>query len=287
MGDMANWYTSIAGIAAAAVACGGAVRAWLGDKAPWNNLPLVVYVLLSCVGLSAVAQYVMNVQLAPTFAQLLVMAGTACIVAVGGVSFATNVLKPLADTVDKGRLGVLLLAGVLAATSVACASRADGTAVSPEGTLALRANQFVQALRVTVQPPGASPIEQLVASKVITANDGIQVASAVKVAMQGGQDLAAALQLVDNAKTASERQAGLARAAALVQSIARGLDTAKIRVLTPEGRAAVVTVLQSASSLLLTVGSLFPAPAPGSPGGAAFAFGGAAEHAAFAAAFAQ
>lgn len=286
MGEMTNWYGSIAGIAAAAVACGGAVRAWLGDKAPWNGVPLVVYVLLSCIGLSAVAQYVMHVDLAPSFAQLLVMAGTACIVAVGGVSFVTNVVKPLADTVDKNRLGVLLLVGLMAATGAACASHADGTAVSPEGTLALRANQFVQALRATVQPPGASPIEQLVASKVITANDGIQVAGAVKVAMQGGQDLAAALALVDNAKTASERQAGLARAAVLVQSIARGLETAKISVLTPEGRAAVVTVLQTASSLLMTVGSLFPVPTAGGAGGAAFAFGGADQAATFAAAFA-
>lgn len=287
MGEMTNWYTSIAGIAAAAVVAGGAVRKWLGDVQGLNSVPLVVYVVLSAIGLSTVAQYVMNVALAPTFGQLLVQAVTGALVAIGAVGAVTNAAKPLADTVHDARkyswLFVVLLAGL---SATACASRADGTVVSPEGTLALRANQFVEALRATVQPPGASSIEQLVASKVITANDGIQVASAVKVAMKGGQDLAAALALVDNAKTASERQAGLARAAVLVQSIARGLETAKISVLTPEGRAAVVTVLQTASGLLLTVGSLFPAPAPGSPGGAAFAFGGEAEHAAFAAAFA-
>lgn len=270
MGEMTNWYGSIAGIAAAAVACGGAVRSWLGDKTPWNSLPLVVYVLLSCVGLAGIAQYVMDMQLAPTFAQLLVMAGTACIVAVGGVSFVTNVVKPLSDTVDKRHMGALFLAVLIGLSGAACATRANGVDVSPEGTAALRANQLVQALRATITPAGTSPIEQLVASKTITAQDAIGVTTAIRQTFTYAEDLAAVLKVADQAKDAGERQAGLLKAATLVQAIANGLDNAKLSVVDAKARQSVSDILRVASSVLLTVGSMFPAPAAAP--GAAFAF---------------
>jgi hypothetical protein len=284
--ELGNWWTSVAGIAAAASALTAGIRFTLGDTAPWNKVPVVVYVVLSCIGLSALAQYVMEVALAPTFGQLLVQTVTAALVAVGGVSLVSNLAKPMAATTADARnkFVVLLAIGLTALGSTACATR-DGVQVSPEGTLALRGRQFVAALNVTVTPVGASPIEQLVAAKRLSAADGAKVADAVKLAMQGGEDLAAILKLVDDAKTDAERQSGLAKASALVQSIATGLETAKISVLTEDGRQAVVGVLRTASMALLMVGSLFPAPAPGAPGGAAFAFGSDARLQTFTAAF--
>lgn len=282
---MENWWMSVAGIAAAAVVAGGAARSALANVSVLNQIPVVVYVILSAIGLSAVAQYVMAVELAPSFGQLVVMAVTGALVAIGAVGAVTNATKPLAQTVaDAKRFSVLFLAVLIGLSATACASR-NGVPVSPEGTLALRANQFVQALRQTVTPAGNSPIEQLVASKRITAQDGITVATYVKTAMQGAEDLAAVLAVVDNAKTDSERQTGLARAAVLVQSIATGLERAKISVVSEDGRMAVALALRTASSLLLTVGSLFPPPAPAAPGGAAFAFGGADKAQQFQAAF--
>lgn len=271
MGEMTNWYTSIAGIAAAAVVAGGVVRKWLGDVQGLNTIPLVVYVVLSAVGLAAVAQYVMHVDLAPTFGQLLVQAVTGALVAIGAVGAVTNAAKPLADTVSDARkyswLFVVLLVGL---SGAACATRANGVAVSPEGTAALRANQLVQALRTTITPAGTSPVEQLVASKLITAQDGIQVATAIRQAFTYAEDLAAVLKVADQSKDAAERQQGLLKAATLVQSIANGLENAKLSVVDSKGRQAVADILRVASSVLLTVGSMFPAPAAAP--GAAFAF---------------
>lgn len=155
-----------------------------------------------------------------------------------------------------------MFAVALAAVALsACATRGD-VKVSPEGTLALRANQLVQALRVTVQPPGNSPIEQLVQQKRITAAEGLKVAEIVQKTFDGASQLAEALRVVDEAKTDAERQTGLAKASVLLQSIAQGLETAKITVGTEEGRLAVALVLRTASTVLLTVGSVLPSPTP-------------------------
>lgn len=262
MGEMTNWYTSIAGIAAASVVAGGAVRRWLGDVQGMNSVPLVVYVVLSAIGLSAIAQYVMAVDLAPTFGQLLVQAVTGALVAIGAVGAVTNVAKPLADTVaDARKYSWLIVVGLVGLSAAGCATRANGVAVSPEGTAALRANQLVQALRATITPAGTSPIEQLVASKVITAQDAIGVATAIRQTFTYAEDLAAVLKVADQAKDSAERQAGLLKAATLVQAIANGLDNAKLSVVDAKARQSVADILRVASSVLLTVGSMFPAPA--------------------------
>lgn len=152
---------------------------------------------------------------------------------------------------------ILVVALILAG----CAQR-NGVNVSPEGTAALRANQLVQALRTTITPEGASPVEQLVASKVITTEDAIKVATILKQTFTYAGDLASVLKIADDAQTDAERNSGLAKAGVLLQSIADGLDVAVLSVGTEEGRKAVAAMLRLASSVLLTVGSIFPAPSP-------------------------
>ena len=69
------------------------------------------------------------------------------------------------------------------------------------------------------------------------------------------------LKIADDAQTAAERQAGYVKAGTLLRSIADGLDTAVLSVGTESGRKAVAEMLRLASSILLTVGSIFPSPA--------------------------
>lgn len=157
-------------------------------------------------------------------------------------------------------LAFALAALVALSFSTACATR-GGVQLSPEGTLAVRANQLVSALRSLTGPAGASPLEVLVASKTITATDAVNVATVVKESMLYAQDLATVLKVVDDARDDAERERGLARAAVLVQQISRSLSSASLRVGTEAGRKAVVQILEAASQILLTVGSLFPVPA--------------------------
>jgi hypothetical protein len=151
---------------------------------------------------------------------------------------------------------ILVLVAVL---SIGCANR-NGVNVSPEGTAALRANQVVQALRTVITPAGASPVEQLIATKVITAEDGVKVATILRQAFVSAGDLAAVLKVADDAQSEAERHAGLLKAAVLVNAIADGLDRAALSVGTEEGRRQVADLLRLASSALLTVGSFFPVP---------------------------
>ncbi len=156
-------------------------------------------------------------------------------------------------------LSLLLVVG-LAFTAGACAKR-GGVNVSPEGTLALRGNQFVQALRTTITPEGASPIEQLVASKAITPDDAIQVVTAVRQTLVYAQDLAVLLKVADSAQTEAERSTGLVKASKIAQSASDSLAQASLSVGTEAGRRAVVSALRTASQALLLVGSVFPAGA--------------------------
>lgn len=154
----------------------------------------------------------------------------------------------------------LLPIALLALLASGCATR-GGVQVSPEGTAALRANQVVQALRQVVTPVGSSPLEQLVIAKAITREDGEKVAKALAQAFTYAGDLAAVLKIADDAQNDADRHAGLIKAAVLVNSIANGLDEAVLSVGAEDGRRKVAELLRLASSVLLTVGSLFPVPA--------------------------
>jgi hypothetical protein len=150
----------------------------------------------------------------------------------------------------------VMLALSLGATG--CATRADGTKVSPEGNLALRGTQLVGALNALTVPAGSSPIELLVQNKVLSVQDAMNVARVIQQAMTYAKDLAVVLQAVDEAKTAAERESGLRRAAVLVGQIQNSLSSANVSVGTEAGRKAVLDVLAVAASVLLQVGSLFP-----------------------------
>lgn len=254
-----NWYGSIAGIAGAAAVLCEVIKRTLGDKPGWNQVPTVVYALASCVALSAISHYVMGVVLAESFPQLLVLAGTATLVAVGGVSFASNVTKPMAVTAAK-----LVVALALTFATIACARpvRVDGTPVSPEAEAAANLNRVVLALDALTVPPGASPVEKMVDAKLLTLNDAIEVAKGIKTAQSGLKDAGLVLQTSLAARTAAEKERGLARVAALVRSASDGLRTLPLRVGSEQGRIAVADLLALAANLLLTVGSVFPAPSP-------------------------
>lgn len=276
--ELLDWYKSVAGIAGAAVAAGYAIRAMIGEnKGFLSSIPVVVYVLLSCVGLAWVADAVMGAELADTFPQLLVLSVTAALVAVGAVGTVSNLAKPLAQTVRDAKaqggtfVALLAIAG-LAAGASACATR-GGVNVSPEGQLAIRGNQVVQALRATINPAGSSPVEQLVAQKLISTEEAIKVVEVIRQQLVYAQDLAAVLKVVDDAREAADRDAGLAKASKLVQQIAAGLSTANLSIVNEKGRAAVVGVLQAAASALLLVGSIWPIPGIGADAAAVWPVG--------------
>lgn len=263
----ANWYQSIAGIVAASIFVGAGVRRWLSDVEGPNAVPLVVYVLLSCLGLTFLAHSVMGAFHDRNIWQLLVDACTACVISVGTVSMASNVHKPLKSTAEDARTSRLLrgpgrfgrLAVTVAVLGVAasgCATR-GGVAVSPEGTIALRANQLVQALRTVTAPDG--PVDQLVAQKVLTPPRALQVAVTLRETFVYAEDLAKVLKVVDESRTEAERTAGLQKAQALVNAISRKLNEVTLSPETEPARRAVAAILQAASAILLTVGSIFPA----------------------------
>lgn len=160
--------------------------------------------------------------------------------------------------VVRNLIGMFLVVMASFLGSAACATRGD-VQVSPEGTLALRANQLVQTLRTLTTPPGTSPIEQLVASKTLTVSQAVEVAEGIKQSMVYAQDLATVLRVVDEAKTAAERTAGLQRASVLVQQIRTSLMHATLSIETENGRKAVMAVLDTALAVLMTVGTIFPA----------------------------
>lgn len=263
----AQWYQSVAGVAAVSVLAAQFVKKQFVEVEYLNRFPLVVYVLVFAALGTWFSNGVLGTLAGDSFAQVATDVVTSALLAIGGFEAVTNLAKPLADTgmpkMPRSAFGApkKFMAAFLAVSMLtsACATR-NGVQVSPEGTLALRANQLVQALRTLTTPAGTSPIEQLVASKTLTVPDALRVAEAIKATMVYSQDLATVLKVVDEAKTEAERTMGLQRAAILVQQIQKGLSSAVVSVGTEPGRKAVVQALEVATQILLTVGSLFPAP---------------------------
>lgn len=159
----------------------------------------------------------------------------------------------------RSRLFVVPLILALALTS-ACAARSTG-ALSPEATIALRANQVVAALDALTVPAGTSPVERLIDARVITPQEGLQVAIVIREALGHARDLAYVVEAVHSSRTDAEREAGLQRASTLLHLLSTRLSQAPIAIGTVEGRQAVVDLLRVSSHLLLMVGSVFPAPA--------------------------
>ena len=99
--DLMEWWSSMAGIVAASVVCGEAIKRWLSDVEGLNTVPLVVYVAACNLVLTGVAWGVMGAFPDDDPFQLLVRVVTASLVSVGGVSFASNLTKPLSATGHK------------------------------------------------------------------------------------------------------------------------------------------------------------------------------------------
>lgn len=265
-----NWFKSVVGVAGFAVIAAQFLKKTLVDVTGLNKVPLVVYVM-ALAGLGTwFAHSVLGtlpVEEGSNFWVLLTTVVTAALVAVGGWEVVTNVAKPLADSNDPpgaprnffGTKLVLPLFLVVGLTASACATR-NGVQLSPEGTLALRGNQLVSALRSLSGPAGSSPLELLVASKTITVDEAVQVATVVKDGMVIAQDLATVLKVVDEATDEVSRAKGLQRASVLVQTLHKNLTSAPLRIVSESGRKAVLGVLEASLQILLTVGSILPAP---------------------------
>lgn len=99
--DPMEWWSSMAGIVAASVVCGEAIKRWLSDVEGLNAVPLVLYVAGCNLVLTGIAWGVMGAFAEDDPWQLLVRVVTASLVSVGGVSFATNIGKPLSVTGHK------------------------------------------------------------------------------------------------------------------------------------------------------------------------------------------
>lgn len=99
--DVMEWWSSMAGIVAASMACGHGVKRWLSDVEGLNAVPLVLYVAACNLVLTWTAHYVMGAFAEDDFPRLVVRGLTAAVLSVGGVSMATNVTKPLSVTGHK------------------------------------------------------------------------------------------------------------------------------------------------------------------------------------------
>jgi len=161
----------------------------------------------------------------------------------------------------------LFLAVGLAGSVTACSSRPtrNGQRIAPEAEAALRLTQVVGALNALTVPPGNSPVERLIAAKVITNADGQIVATVIKESMGYAKDAGLMLEASLTARTEADKERGWMRASVLIRSLADKLASAPISIGTPEARKAVVDLLRLASSMVLTVGSFLPVPAPEGP----------------------
>jgi len=165
------------------------------------------------------------------------------------------------------KVGALFLAFLLAGSVTACSNRPtrDGQRIAPEAEAALRLTQVVGALNALTVPPGNSPVERLIGAKVITNADGQIVATVIKESMGYAKDAGLMLEASLTARTEADKERGWMRASVLIRSLADKLASAPISIGTPEARKAVVDLLRLASSMVLTVGSFLPVPAPEGP----------------------
>jgi hypothetical protein len=96
-----EWWTSMAGIVAASIACGEAIKRYLADVEGLNAVPLVLYVMACNLVLTAIAWGVMGAFPDDDPWHLLVRVVTTSMASVGGVGIATNLTKPLRVTGHK------------------------------------------------------------------------------------------------------------------------------------------------------------------------------------------
>lgn len=152
---------------------------------------------------------------------------------------------------------VLLLAFSILSTAASC-NRGLPPNAAVEDKVAVRATQFGEALRVfnsklpSMECPAGA--EASLEKPCLGKSEAADVYQALeRIGAAGKNELAAALTLVDNAKTAAERKTGLERVAAIAQQLSVDLDKVSIRPMNSTMREAFVTGLATASNILLTL----------------------------------
>lgn len=128
----------------------------------------------------------------------------------------------------------------------------------PQVQVTVRATQFGESLRVVNAklpsmecPAGAQASLQ---NPCIGKDEAADIYKALEeIGAAGKNELTAALKLVEAATTAAERKSGLEKVAAIAQALSLRLDQVSIRPLNPTMRATLVTMLATASNILLTL----------------------------------
>jgi hypothetical protein len=150
----------------------------------------------------------------------------------------------------------LSIAALILMTVTACGPKLPPE-TSIEGKTAVRATQVVTALRATL--PGIKALTctpEAAATAVPTclkAADAIKVVTQIEIAGKAAEELAGALTVVDNAKTATERQTALSRAANIMNTIQAALSMAQVAPENEPARASIVKILQTVTSALFAV----------------------------------
>jgi hypothetical protein len=126
---------------------------------------------------------------------------------------------------------------------------------SIEAKAAIRGDQLVEALRSTIPSIKQAICQSAGQQNCLTPDDVAKVANHLGNAGRHAQELATVLSAVDDAKTASERQAGMQKANAILTSISNSLTQATVAPNLESGRQLVVSILGGVTTLLFTISS--------------------------------
>lgn len=124
---------------------------------------------------------------------------------------------------------------------------------SVEAKVAIRANQLVAALDATIPEVKKYVCQPSVPQPCLAKGDADKVFAVLEVAGKTGQQLATVLSAVDDAKTATERTAGMEKARALLASISSSLQTALVQPEHAAVRSQLLTTFSNATQLLFAI----------------------------------
>lgn len=143
--------------------------------------------------------------------------------------------------------GMILLAGCVLA---GCGGKQQPT-LSPEAQMAVQARAVVKAADTVV-----TGIDNAISSHQLTVPVGRQLLLAIRQVGVQGQTLADALAVVDNAKTAAEKQQGLDKARAALATIQATMGGAISPITDTATKAQVNTLLKDLTDAVQTVQQL-------------------------------
>jgi len=148
------------------------------------------------------------------------------------------------------RLRTLIVVTLIAAAA-ACAKLPPNT--SPEASVAIRGSQVIAALRATLPALKQATCQPGVAPPCVPPGDMDKVVGHIQQAAKVSEQLAVALQAVDAATTAADKQIGMDKARALIVSIQASLTQATVSPSAEAGRQQIVSLLGSVTSLLFVI----------------------------------